>query len=127
MSYCHLNPQERIAIFYLEQMGLSFRAIGLRLGRHHTTIAREFRRNAPRHGIYWYGTAQELAARRRAMPRHRRRASHAPLVSYVHGKLAQQWSPELIAGRLWRDHPRTAAMRISAEGIWKLGSSLAMP
>lgn len=119
MSYRHLNAQERVAIFYLQQMGWSFRAIGRRLARHHTTIAREFRRNAPRYSIYWYGTAQEFAGRRRAMPRHRRRASHCPLASYVHRKLAEQWSPELIAGRLRRDYPRNAAMRISAECIYQ--------
>jgi len=32
MSYRHVPAQERIAIFYLQQMGLSFRAIGKRLG-----------------------------------------------------------------------------------------------
>lgn len=119
MSYRHLNAQERVAIFYLRQMRWSFRAIGRRLGRHHTTIAREFRRNAPRYSIYWYGTAEEFAKGRRAQPRHRRRASHSRLVSYVHAKLAEQWSPELISARLRVDHPRTLAMRISAECIYQ--------
>lgn len=119
MSYVHLNAQERVAIFYLKQMGLSLRAIGRRLGRHHTTIAREYQRNAWPHSGYWYGNAQVSADRRRTTPRHRRRADHAPLAAYVHDKLAQQWSPELIAGRLRRDHPRVSSMRISAEGIYQ--------
>lgn len=119
MSYYHLNLQERITIFYLQQMGLSFRAIGCRLGRHHTTIAREYRRNAPPHSNYWYGSAQAFAEHRRAIPRHRRRAEHAPLVAYVHDKLEEQWSPELIAGRLRRDYPRASAMRISAECLYQ--------
>lgn len=119
MSYDHLSAQERVGIFYLKQTGLSVRAIGRRLGRHHTTISREYRRNAWPHSGYWYGTAQELADRRRAIPRHRRRADHAPLVGYVHGKLAEQWSPEVIAKRMHRDHPRTPGMRISAECIYQ--------
>lgn len=119
MSYNHVNAQERVAIFYLRQMRWSFRAIGRRLARHHTTIAREFRRNAPRYSGYWYGTAQALAERRRAMPRHRRRAGHAPLVRYVHGKLADQWSPGLISQRLRQDYPRSAAMRVSAECLYQ--------
>jgi IS30 family transposase len=41
------------------------------------------------------------------------------LVTYVHSKLAEQWSPELIAARLRVDHPRKAAMRISAECIYQ--------
>jgi len=61
MSHVHLNVQERIAIFYLRQMRLSFRAIGRRLDRDHTTISREYRRNRLPHAIYWYGTAQALA------------------------------------------------------------------
>ena len=104
MSCRHLNAQERVAIFYLRQMRWSFRAIGRRLRRHHTTIAREFRRNKPPHSIYWYGTADEFARRRRSLPRHQRRASHLPLVTYVHSKLAEQWSPELIAARVRVDH-----------------------
>lgn len=119
MSYVHLNAQERIAIFYLKQMGLSLRAIGRRLDRHHSTISREYRRNAWPYSGYWFGTAQELADKRRIAPRHRRRASHQPLVSYVHGKLAQRWSPEIIAGRLRRDYPCASSMRISPEGIYR--------
>lgn len=119
MSYDHLSAQERVGIFYLQQTGLSLRAIGRRLGRHHTSISREYRRNAWPYSGYWYGTAQELADRRRVRPRHRRRADHAPLVGYVHTKLAEQWSPEVIAGRVHHDHPRTPCMRISAECIYQ--------
>jgi len=119
MSYVHLSAQERIAIFYLRQMGLSFRAIGHHLGRNHTTISREYRRNTLPYSIYWYGTAQVIAEQRRATPRHRRRADHAPLVAHVREKLAEQWSPEVIAGHMRRTHPRTAAMRISPECIYQ--------
>ncbi|MGN8198370.1 helix-turn-helix domain-containing protein [Salinisphaera sp. RV14] len=92
MSCGHINAQERVAIFYLRQMGWSFRAIGRRLERHHTTISREFRRNAPRYSNYWYGTAEAIAAHKRATPRHRRRAGHLPLARYVRRKLAEQGS-----------------------------------
>gem|GEM_PF-6794840 len=45
MSYKHLTPEERYVIFHLTQYGLSFREIGRRLNRHHSSISRELRRN----------------------------------------------------------------------------------
>ena len=41
MSYLHLTLQERYVIYHLVLYGLSYREIGRRLKRHHTTIRRE--------------------------------------------------------------------------------------
>lgn len=54
----------------------------------------------------------------------RRHLSQAPVagrvtVSVVASKLAEQWSPQQIAGWLRREHPHTAAMQVSHETIYR--------
>jgi IS30 family transposase len=46
MSYTHLTLQERFDISHLKS-SVSLREIGRRLGRCHTSISREFKRNGP--------------------------------------------------------------------------------
>ncbi|WP_445083975.1 IS30 family transposase [Candidatus Vondammii sp. HM_W22] len=38
---------------------------------------------------------------------------------YVTERLREDWSPETMAGRLKLDHPRSACLRISPEGIYR--------
>ena len=45
MSYKHLNTFERTRIEVLSKMGYSTRQIAQQLNRHHSTIARELKRN----------------------------------------------------------------------------------
>ena len=45
MSYKHLNTFERTRIEVLSKMGYSTRQIAGQLNRHHSTIARELKRN----------------------------------------------------------------------------------
>jgi len=44
---------------------------------------------------------------------------HPPLWGYVWDKLAEDWSPEQIAGRLQRDFPHEGRMRVSPETIYR--------
>ena len=122
MSYSHLTLQERYVIYHLVLYGLSYREIGRRLNRHHTTIRREVQRNGPRYtddGVYWHEAAQEYANQRKYKPRHCLRRSNLQLVSYVERKIRADWSPEEIAGRLWVDYPNNDCMRISLETIYQ--------
>ena len=48
MSYKHLNTFERTRIEVLSKMGYSTRQIAGQLNRHHSTIARELKRNTQR-------------------------------------------------------------------------------
>ncbi|MBV1915585.1 MAG: helix-turn-helix domain-containing protein [Pseudomonadales bacterium] len=119
MSYRHFSAKERHTLMYLLQMHLSFREIGRRLGRHHTTISREVKRNGRRVGCYWDEPAHRCAVARRSYPKHTRRRSNQRLFVYVMERLRQDWSPETIAERLKVDHPRSRQLRISPEGIYR--------
>jgi Helix-turn-helix domain len=45
-SYTHLSQEERVQIFHWHANGKSERAIGLIIGRHHSTVSRELVRNS---------------------------------------------------------------------------------
>jgi hypothetical protein len=51
MSYRHFSARERHTWMYLLQMHLSFREIDRRLGRHHTTMSQEVKRNGRQLGV----------------------------------------------------------------------------
>ncbi|PCI03054.1 MAG: IS30 family transposase, partial [Zetaproteobacteria bacterium] len=51
MSYQHFSENERYVIYHLKLWGLSLREIGRRLGRHHTSISREIKRNGSPHSV----------------------------------------------------------------------------
>ncbi len=119
MSYMHLNSRERLSIFYLHQMGLSFRKIAKRINRSHTTISRELKRNGRVSGCYCDRAAQDYAVIRKSKPRHTRRLSYENLRDYITTKLKLGWSPEIISNRLKRDYRQSVKMRISYEAIYE--------
>jgi len=122
VSYNHLSLQERYVIHHLKLFQLTHREIGRRLGRHHTTIGREVKRNGssyPELSPYWHETAQRRADERWRFARHRRRAAHGRLRRYVLHRIGLRWSPEQIAGRLTIDHADDPGMRISLETVYQ--------
>jgi len=122
MPYSHVTAKERYVIYHLVLYGLSYREIGRRLNRHHTTIAREVDRNRPTYAddaVYWDEAAQDYADQRKYQPRHFQKRSNARLTEYVTRKTQKDWSPEEIGGRLEIDFPNDTSMRISHETIYK--------
>ncbi|MFM9914140.1 MAG: IS30 family transposase [Methylophilaceae bacterium] len=121
MSYAQLTSEERHVIYHLKLYRLSLREIARRLGRSHSTISREVKRNAPAFSdwVYWGEGAHQQALKRRQQPRHYRRQSHAALVAYVERGLAAQWSPDVIQAKLELDYPDTPRMRVSIETIYR--------
>ena len=119
MAYYHLSTLERKAIYYRFNSGESCRSIAKLLGRHHTTIMREIKRNKPKYYTYFDEAADQKAADRRAMPRHERKKAHPKLYDYVIEKLQHSWSPDAIAGRLKIDYPDDPSMRVSHECIYQ--------
>lgn len=116
MSYHHLSAAERKSIMYCSQYGVSLREIGRRLGRSHTTISRELKRNQRVCGTYWDEAAERFASVRRHAPRHARRRDCQPLRDYVERRLKRYWSLETICGRLKADY---SALRLSPECIYQ--------
>jgi IS30 family transposase len=97
MPYHHFTPNEQYVIAHMTIAGFSLREIGRRLGRHHTSIGREIRRNRPTYAddaVYWYDAAEFYAKERRHRARHRRR-HHQRLAAYVISKLRLDWPPGL--------------------------------
>ena len=122
MSYIHLTEHERYVISHLHVLGDSLRKIARILGRHHSTISREVRRNSTTQNgvnVYWYYWAHPLAMGRRHDARHYQRQSNHRLVRYVENKLKEQWYPEEIANRICIDHPHDESMRVSHEIIYR--------
>ena len=108
-------------IYHLRLFRLTYREIGRRLNRHHTTICREVERNRPRYfdSVYWHEWAQTQALQRRCKPRHERKRANPYVVKYVEQALHADWSPESIAGRIRRDFAQDSQMRISTETIYR--------
>ena len=103
MSYTHFTEKERYVISHLKLPNSACAKLPVVLGRHHTSISREIKRNGPTYSpdaVYWYSITQPVADKRRHKARSHRRQKYLPLVKYVKEKLTLDWSPEAIAGRL---------------------------
>ncbi len=118
MSYVHLSATEREVIAFRHSSGDSLNQIACLLGRSHSTISRELRRNrsATR---YDPQEADKLARERRQKPRHAKRLDHAPLVTQVLEWLREEWTPEIIVAKLAQHFPRNRRMRVCVETIYQ--------
>lgn len=99
MSYSHLSTFERGRLDALNQLGWSCRAITRELGHHHSTIARELKRNKAEDDSYCPETAQSSYHERRKHSRPKGKWTDV-LARTIEEKLQLTWSPEQIAGRL---------------------------
>jgi transposase, IS30 family len=105
MEYQHLSLEEREKLYGLRVQGKTFRAIGLELGRSHTTLIREWHNRAKYGRSYLPCKAQALADKATIKQRTKAPLKNPQVFLYVRQKLRRKWSPETIAGRLPLDHP----------------------
>jgi len=98
--------------------GASLRAIATSLERAPSTVSREVARCGGRER-YRAARADEQAWERARRPQPCLLARNARLRQLVARKLAQDWSPEQIAGWLAQTFPADNAMRVSAETIYR--------
>lgn len=123
-SYSHLTKDERQTIYKLLDRKIPLMQIARIVGRHHSTLYRELRRNYFHDKEYpqWSGwfpwNAAESARKRRF--KHRKLERDRELRFHVIEKLEQHWSPEQIAGRL-KLHPVNNSRfgRVCSETIYR--------
>ena len=98
--------------------GRSLRAIATALRRAPSTISREISRNGGA-ARYRAAGAESQAWKRALRPKPCKLAVHARLRQAVATKLEMDWSPEQISGWLKRTFPRTEALHVSHETIYR--------
>lgn len=114
--YKHLSLEEREKLLCLFEQGISLREIGKLLGRVHTTLTRELKRNSGGVGRqsreYLNSSYLPCIAQKRAIRRAVRQRTKAPLKEpliflYVREHLRKPyfWTPQQIAGTLPLEHP----------------------
>jgi IS30 family transposase len=99
-QYHQLTQNERYLIAQLRQQGVAARTIALRLGRHHSTVYREVKRNATTHnGAYRPHKAHVYAGARRWKARSKPQYGEQEL-ERVNQLLREDLSPEQCCGVL---------------------------
>jgi IS30 family transposase len=112
-----LRVDEREEISRGLAAGLSARRIAAGLGRSPSTVTREIARHGGRR-CYRAAEADERAWKNGARPQVCKLASNRVLAGLVAEKLAQEWSPEQIAGWLRNQFGDDQTMRVSHETIY---------
>ena len=92
--------------------------IAARLKKHRSAIYRELARNSGPLGYLPIEAQQRALARRRLLPRRRRKLSDSRVREYVQRSLAQCWSPDQIAGRSRREFSRDVPRQLSRQTIY---------
>lgn len=110
------DERDRIAQYLSE--GFPQKQIAEKLGRSPSTISRERTRHSP-DGVSLAARAQRLSEQRRRERPITRKLQRPELHEFVTTGLAQQWSPDQIAGRLRREHPHDLQRRVGATTIYR--------
>jgi len=113
----HLTKEERDRIAQLHHRGMLQSQIAEAVGRDPGTISRELGRNRVG-GEYFAAQAQDLSERRRRQRPLARKLDDPELNAVVRRGLAQEWSPEQIAGTQQLVHPADPRRCVSARTIY---------
>ena len=111
MPYSHLTHDDRVSFAALRRMGHSLRSIGRQIGKDHTTLSREIKRNGKGNKSGYDVRCARRCVHERRIHAHRQRRTlmNVPWIRcYVIRKLKKYWSPEQIAGRLRLKHKNPA-------------------
>jgi IS30 family transposase len=118
MKKGHIKNEERLEIYLLLKKSYSHRQIGDALGRSHTTISREIRRNSIKDTYDPHRAKQKARNRRKCSKYQGMKVRDKPeLRGYIINRLEVGWTPEKIAGRLKEVDTRQSY--ISHMGIYK--------
>lgn len=105
-SYSHFTQEDRIMLSSLKRRGLTQSEIAREISKSQSAISRELTRNRDPDKNYHAGEAKRISSDRResATQKLRRIENDSWLRKYIIKKLKKYWSPEQIAGRVFRDH-----------------------
>lgn len=105
MSFKQLSLEEREKLYLWNELGISYREIGRRLGRDHKTISLEIKRNTKYGKKYLPCVAQKRALRIGTKQRYKAPLKNPKVFLYVreHLRKPYYWTPEMIAGHLPHD------------------------
>ena len=117
-SPARLSLDDRVEIAVGLRSQESFRSIGRRIGRDHTTISREVSANGGRDG-YRARSAHDRACAQARRPKQTKLAQHPALRDRVEAGLKRLWSPEQIAGELRDEFGNDPTMTVSHETIYR--------
>ena len=95
-QYSQLREDERYTIYEELLQGVSVRKIAKMLGRHHSTIYREIKRNKGQKGYRPRNAILKSQARRYKKPKQINQFGK----EYIKHLIQQDWSPEQVSGRL---------------------------
>lgn len=115
-QYIQLTLEEREKIQELRWQKRSLRDIAREIRRNASTVSREIKRNGTGNHHYHARLAHERTKKMIRRRGQRPRLKHRLIRSYMIAKLKKGWSPEQIAGRWTRRHPREP---ISHEAIYQ--------
>jgi IS30 family transposase len=115
----HLTVSHRHLIGDLRRAGHGVRAIGRLIGRDHSVISRELRRNANQGGHYCGDTAHRLATERKTQPKGTERMGNPILRQHVTEMLTKEWSPQIISAKLRLRFQDDKNMWVSHETLYQ--------
>ena len=109
------DERDRIAIFMAKGFNLS--DIARMLGRNRSTISREIRRNgAAKYKSYTPHAAEARSKFRKSVANTHPRLKNVFIRNYIHQKIRDGWTPEIISGTLKVEHPENS---VSHEAIYQ--------
>jgi len=116
-QYTQITADERDKIAVYLAGGFNYSDIARILGRNRSSIMREIQRNGSKqYQVYTSMYADKRSIERKSQANRHPRLKEPLIRDYVHEKLKEQWTPELIAGRLEQDHP---GYTISHEAVYQ--------
>jgi len=123
-NYKQLTLKDREILDLLLRKGKTQTFIAKQLGVHKSTISRELKRSKSFKNTYLASRADHGARYLKRVTNRHERLKNPLIENYVRNKLLQDWSPELIAGRIKLDLPGHS---ISHEAIYQYVYSLDFP
>src|SRR3989338_5919190 len=97
------DDRDKIAVYLAG--GFNYSDIARMLGRNRSSIMREIKRNGSKqYQVYTSMYADKRSIERKSIANRHPRLKDPFIRDYVHTKLKEQWTPELIAGRLKQDY-----------------------